>query len=366
MGFRCGIIGLPNVGKSTLFNALTESNNAEVVNYPFTTIEPNIGRVAIPDKRLEIVSDIVKSKKIIPTYIDFVDIAGLVKGASKGEGLGNKFLSHIREVDAIVHVVRCFENENITHISSSINPITDIETINTELRIADLEILQNKVDNLQKKIKIGDKEIKAQLEITNKLIKKINNDEIITHSNWSNEQLDYINQLNLITIKPMLYICNVEEDSISTGNKFSKKVEIKAMKENSQTVIVSAVLESQITEFNNQEDKKTLLKDLNLTDTGLQKIIYAGYNLLNLITFFTYNPKETRAWTIPIETNALTAAGKIHTDFEKGFIRAETIAYDDFINLKGELACREAGKLRQEGKDYIVKDGDILHFLFNV
>ena len=366
MGFKCGIVGLPNVGKSTLFNALTESNKAEVANYPFATIEPNIGRVAVPDARLKVLSKICNSKKTIPSYIDFLDIAGLVKGASIGEGLGNKFLGHIREVDAIVHVVRCFENKNITHVSSSINPTEDIETIAVELKLADLETLENRLNSLQKKIKNDDKQVEKQLEIISTFIEKINNNETISHINWTKEQYKFVQTLNLITTKPMLYVCNVDESSIKTGNTFSKQVNKIAKKENNKSIIISAEIESQIAEFKNEKDKLELLNDLNLNETTLKKVIYAGYNLLNLITFFTCRTKETQAWTININSTALEAAGKIHTDFEKGFIRAETIAYDDFINLNGEVGCREAGKLRQEGKDYLVKDGDVFHFLFNV
>ena len=366
MGFKCGIIGLPNVGKSTLFNALTESTKVEVANYPFTTIEPNIGRVAIHGKRLNILSTISKSIKTIPTYIDFVDIAGLVKGASKGEGLGNKFLSHIREVDAIAHVVRCFKDENIVSTSSSNNPIDDIETINTELKLADLETLQVKINSLQKKVKNGDKKTKIKFEIINTIIKKINNDEKIIDFYLTKEHKNFIHTLNLITIKPVLFVCNVDENSIKSGNLFSNKVSERAIKENHQSVIVSAALESQIAEFKNEKDKMELLNDLNLNETTLQKVIYAGYNLLNLITFFTSEPKETRAWTIKKNTTASEAAGKIHTDFEKGFIRAETISCNDFINLKGNTACREAGKIKLEGKNYVVQDGDVFHFLFNI
>ena len=366
MGFNCGIVGLPNVGKSTLFNALTESNKAEAANYPFATIEPNIGRVPVPDSRINKLSEIGKSEKIIPTYIDFVDIAGLVKGASTGEGLGNKFLAHIREVDAIAHVVRCFEDENITHVSSTIDPLDDIETITTELKLADLETLQNKLSSLEKKSKNGDKEIKIQIDLILILQKKLNNDETIKGIELDKDEIIFYNSLNLISAKPMLYICNVDENSALKGNKFSKLVENKARSEGNNIVIVSAAIESQIAEFDNESDKLELLKDLGLKETTLKKVINAGYKILNLITYFTCGPKETRAWTIGMKTTAPKAAGKIHTDFEKGFIRAETISYNDFIEFNGESASREAGKLRQEGKEYIVKDGDVMHFLFNV
>ncbi len=366
MGFKCGIIGLPNVGKSTLFNALTESNKAEAANYPFATIEPNIGRVPVPDERLNTLSKIGKSEKTIPTFIDFVDIAGLVKGASTGEGLGNKFLAHIREVDAIAHVVRCFEDENITHVSSTINPLDDIETIMTELKLADLETLENKLHSLEKKAKNGDKEIKSQIELISTLQNNLNNDMSIKNLELSNEEINFYKSLNLILTKPMLYICNVDENSILEGNKFSELVKEKAKLEKNNIVIISASIESQIAEFENEEEKSILLKDLGLTETTLKKVINAGYSILNLITYFTCGPKETRAWTIERETTAPKAAGKIHSDFEKGFIRAETVAYNDYKEFGGESSSRDAGKLRQEGKDYIVKDGDVMHFLFNV
>ena len=364
MGFKCGIIGLPNVGKSTLFNALTESNKAEAANYPFATIKPNIGRVSVPDNRLKILSNIEKSEKTIPAYIDFVDIAGLVKGASTGEGLGNKFLSHILEVDAIAHVVRCFEDDNITHVTSSINPLDDIDTIITELKLADLETLQKKLNNLEKKNNSGDKKTNTQINIIKKIQNKLNKDEEI--KNPELEEKNFFNSLNLITAKPMLYICNVDEKSLENGNNFSNSVKERANKELNEIVIVSAAIESQIAEFKSETDKFEMLKDLKLHETTLNKVIYTGYNLLDLITFFTCETKETRAWTITKNSTAQQAARKIHTDFEKGFIRAEIISYEDFSNLKSEVACREAGKLRQEGKDYIVKDGDISHFLFNV
>ena len=366
MGFKCGIIGLPNVGKSTLFNALTESDKAEAANYPFATIEPNVGRVPVPDKRLDNLSKIGKSEKIIPTYIDFVDIAGLVKGASNGEGLGNKFLAHIREVDAIAHVVRCFEDDNVTHVSKKIDPIDDILTITTELKLADLETLQNRFNLIEKKAKQGDQELKNQLEIIKDIQKKLNEDRSIKNIELKEEDLAFYNSLNLITSKPMLYICNVDEESIVNGNHFTKLVYNKANEEKDDVVIVSAAIESQIAEFDNEKEKLELLKDLGLTDTTLKKVINAGYTILNLITYFTCGPKETRAWTISKQTTAPKAAGKIHTDFEKGFIRAETISYDDFIKFQGEASSRDAGKLRQEGKEYIVKDGDVMHFLFNI
>ena len=366
MGFKCGIVGLPNVGKSTLFNALTESNKAEAANYPFATIEPNIGRVPVNDARLEKLSVISKSIKNIPNYIDFVDIAGLVKGASKGEGLGNQFLAHIREMDAIAHVVRCFYDENITHQSTSLDPIKDIEIVETELKLADLEILKKKSDNLKKKNKAGNKKTKVQLNIIEILIEKLNNFENLNFNNFSNEEIEIVKKLNLITIKPMLYICNIDEKSILSGNILSDYVLKKGKENNAKCVLVSAAIESQIAQFNNKKDKIEFLKELKLEETTLKKVINSGYNLLNLVTFFTSGPKETRAWTIKRNSKVTKAAGKIHSDFEKGFIRAETISYNDFIKYNGENGCKEAGKLRQEGKDYIVQDGDIYNFLFNV
>jgi len=365
MGFKCGIIGLPNVGKSTLFNALTESNKAEAANYPFATIEPNVGRVAVPDERLEILGKIGKSEKIIASYMDFVDIAGLVKGASKGEGLGNKFLGHIREVDAIAHVVRCFNDENITHVSNIIDPLNDIETINTEILLADIETLESKKNSLEKKSKQGDKEILNQISIIEKIINNLSVFNSLENG-FLEEDNEFIKTLNLITIKPMLYICNVDEESAQNGNKLSKKVSEYANKNKHNSVVVSASIESQIAELENNEEKLEMIKEMGFSETTLTKVIKSGYNLLDLINYFTCGPKETRSWTINKNTFAPQAAGKIHTDFEKGFIRAETIAYNDFIEFNGETGCREVGKLRQEGKDYIVKDGDVMHFLFNV
>ena len=366
MGFKCGIIGLPNVGKSTLFNALTESNKAEAANYPFATIEPNVGRVAVPDQRLEILGKMGKSAKIIPSYMDFVDIAGLVKGASKGEGLGNKFLGHIREVDAIAHVVRCFKDDNVTHVSNNINPLSDIETINTELQLSDIETLEIKKNALEKKSKQGNKVIKNQISIIERLLKNLSDLNFLQNNEYSEDDNQFINSLNLITIKPMLYICNVDEKSVQNGNELSKKVDAYAVKYNHNSVIISASIESQIAELENKEEKLEMIKEMGLNDTTLTKVIKSGYNLLDLINYFTCGPKETRSWTINKNTLAPQAAGKIHTDFEKGFIRAETISYEDFLKYNGEAGSRDAGKLRQEGKDYTVQDGDVMHFLFNV
>ncbi len=366
MGFKCGIIGLPNVGKSTLFNALTQSNKAEAANYPFATIEPNVGRVAVPDERLNILANIGHSEKIIPSYMDFVDIAGLVKGASTGEGLGNKFLGHIREVDAIAHVVRCFEDPNITHVSQQIDPIDDIETINLELQLADLDSLNNKKLSLEKKMKANDKISKNQYEVIEKIIIQLSDNNKIAISDFKDSEKQFIYQLNLISLKPTMYVCNVDEESIHKGNLFSNKVTNLASNTNCSVVLVSASIEAQIAVLENSEEKNEFIKELNLDETTLNKLIKSGYNLLNLINFFTCGPKETRSWTINKKTLAPQAAGKIHTDFEKGFIRAETISYDDYVKNNGDVGSRDAGKLRQEGKDYIVNDGDVMNFLFNV
>ncbi len=366
MGFKCGIVGLPNVGKSTLFNALTQSNKAEAANYPFATIEPNVGRVAIPDNRLKILASIGKSEKVIPSFMDFVDIAGLVKGASKGEGLGNKFLGHVREVDAIAHVVRCFEDDNITHVSSKIDPIDDIDTINLELQLSDLESLNNKKVSLEKKLKTNDKVSKDQYEVVEKILHNLEQGVNVNINEFKSYEKNYINQLNLISLKPTMYICNVDEDSINTGNVLSDKVIEFAKKNNNSVVLVSASIEAQISELENEEEKLEFLNELDLEETTLNKLIKSGYKLLNLINYFTCGPKETRSWTINDNTLAPQAAGKIHTDFEKGFIRAETVSYDDYVNNNGDIGSREAGKLRQEGKDYVVKDGDVMNFLFNV
>ncbi len=365
MGFKCGIVGLPNVGKSTLFNALTETSSAEAANYPFCTIEPNSGIVSVPDKRLTSLSNLAKSQKVIPAQMKFVDIAGLVSGASKGEGLGNKFLSHIREVDAIIHVVRCFENSDITHVNNSINPLRDCEIIDTELMLADLESLERQTQNLSKKARSNDTNIKNDLELMKKLSKFLSDGVPIRLIELSDEEIKKIKTFNLLTSKPVLYACNVNEDDASNGNDFTKNIFVKAKSENCDTIIISGSIESEIAMLDETE-KKEFLKDLDLHESGLNRLIRTGFNLLDLITFFTVGPKETRAWTIKNNSTAPEAAGIIHTDFQKGFIRAETISYNDYLNFKSEQAVKDAGRMRVEGADYIVKDGDVFHFRFNV
>ncbi len=365
MGFKCGIVGLPNVGKSTLFNALTETSSAEAANYPFCTIEPNSGIVSVPDKRLTSLSNLVKSQKVIPAQMQFVDIAGLVSGASKGEGLGNKFLSHIREVDAIIHVVRCFENTEITHVENSINPLRDSEIIDTELMLADLESLDRQTQNLTKKYKSNDADAKNDLALMKKLSQYLSDGMPIRLVDLTDKEIKKLKTFNLLTSKPVLYACNVNENDASNGNDFTKNIFGKAKTENCNAIIISGSIESEIAMLDETE-KNEFLKDLNLEESGLNRLIRTGFNLLDLITFFTVGPKETRAWTIKNNSTAPEAAGIIHTDFQKGFIRAETISYDDYLNFKSEQAVKEAGRMRVEGADYIVKDGDVFHFRFNI
>jgi ribosome-binding ATPase len=365
MGFKCGIVGLPNVGKSTLFNALTRTAAAQAANYPFCTIEPNVGDVAMPEPRLDVLAKIAGSKEIIPTRMNFVDIAGLVKGASQGEGLGNQFLSNIRECDAIAYVLRCFENEDITHVSGKIDPLADFEVVETELMLADMESLEKRRANVEKKAKSGDKEARQTLALLDLALEQLNAGKPARHAKVSAEDAKAWRMLQLLTAKPVFYICNVDEASAATGNHFSDAVVAHAKAEGSQAVVISAQIESEMAMLDDAEQAE-FLSSLGLDEPGLNKVIRAGYELLGLHTYFTVGPKEARAWTIRKGTTAPQAAGVIHGDFEKGFIRAETIAYDDFVKFNGEAGAKEAGKARQEGKDYVVQDGDVMHFKFNV
>jgi hypothetical protein len=364
MGFNCGIVGLPNVGKSTLFNALTETAAAQAANYPFCTIEPNVGRVGVPDPRLQALAKIGKSQKIIPTTLEFVDIAGLVRGASKGEGLGNQFLANIREVDAIVHVLRCFEDGDITHVEGSVDPVRDAETVETELMLADLEGLEKRVIGLQKRARGGDKESQAQLALVEPILAALQSGKPARTAIPKGEE-EAVKRLQLLTTKPVLYVCNVEEASAATGNAHSARVFARAEAEGARAVVVSAAIEAEISQMP-QEDRGDFLDSLGLQEGGLDRVIRAGYALLGLLTYFTVGPKETRAWTITRGMKAPQAAGVIHGDFERGFIACETIAYDDYIALNGEQGAKEAGRMRVEGKEYVVKDGDVLLFRFNV
>jgi GTP-binding protein YchF len=366
MGFRCGIVGLPNVGKSTLFNALTETQAAQAANYPFCTIEPNVGQVAVPDERLDKIAAIGKSAKIVPTQLAFVDIAGLVKGASKGEGLGNQFLGNIREVDAVVHVLRCFEDDDIQHVHNRVDPLADAEVVETELMLADLESLEKRVPAAAKKATGGDKEAKIMASVLGQALELLREGKPARLTEpKDDEEARLFEQAQLLTAKPVLYVCNVAEEDAAEGNALSTQVFEKAKAEGAEAVVVSAAIESELVAMP-PEERAEYLADLGLTESGLSRVIRAGYKLLGLKTFFTVGPKEARAWTFPAGARAPQAAGEIHTDFERGFIRAETIAYDDYVALGGESAAREAGKLRQEGKEYLVQDGDMMLFKFNV
>ena len=365
MGFTCGIVGLPNVGKSSLFNALTATATAEAANYPFSTVEPNIGRVAVPDERLEQISSLAKSAKITPTQLDFVDIAGLVRGASKGEGLGNQFLGHIREVEAIAHVVRCFADDNVSY-EGELDPVADVETVETELMIADLESLERRIEGLVKKVRGGDKEAIATMAIGERCLEALREGTAARDIEIAADEVRLFRQMRLLTAKPVMYVCNVAEEEAAEGNEYSRRVESWAAEYGAVSVIVSAAIEAEIAQLTEEAEKSEFLSSLGLDETGLRRVIGAGYDLLGLITYFTAGPTETRAWTIPSGTRAQDAAGKIHTDFARGFIAAETIAFDDYIACGGELGAKESAKMRKEGRGYVVKDGDVILFRFNV
>ncbi|MBS0967217.1 redox-regulated ATPase YchF [Acetobacter okinawensis] len=364
MGFNCGIVGLPNVGKSTLFNALTATATAQAANYPFCTIEPNVGRVAVPDPRLDKLVAIGKSQREVPTSLEFVDIAGLVRGASRGEGLGNQFLANIREVDAIIHVLRCFEDDDITHVEGGVDPVRDAEIIETELMLADLDSLEKRLPALEKRARNRDGEAVAQIEVMTPILAALRDGRPARTAIPAGEE-ETVRRLQLMTSKPVLYVCNVDEDSASTGNAFSEKVKAKAAAEGAAVVIVSAAIEAEVSQLENEE-RREFLEGLGLSDSGLDRVIAAGYKLLGLSTYFTVGPKEARAWTITVGTKAPQAAAVIHNDFERGFIACETIAFDDYVRYNGEAGAKEAGRLRVEGRDYVVQDGDVLLFRFNV
>ncbi len=366
MGFRCGIVGLPNVGKSTLFNALTATAQAEAANFPFTTIEPNTGRVGVPDSRLERIVGIVRPKNLVPAQLEFVDIAGLVRGASKGEGLGNRFLAHIREVDAIVHVLRCFADDNVAHVEGSVDPLRDADTVETELMLADLESLERREEPLTKKVRGGDAGAKAELDLVQPVLEMLRAGRPARTADVAAEQRKAFAMLHLLSAKPVLYVCNVEEADAAQGTDLTAGVAARAAGEGAASVVISAKIEAEVAQLDDAAEKAEFLESLGLGETGLARLIGAGYRLLDLITFFSATEKEARAWTVRDGTRAAAAAGVIHSDFERGFIAAETIPFDDYVALGGEHGAREAGKMRLEGRDYVVCDGDVLRFRFNV